>query len=78
MFLFKHRLKIASLRIEKHRIVKKTEHRPPLDTVGYRRVEWGHSRMQYGGYNVSVGENHINSPHAFAQHKRKILQLKKI
>ena len=30
MFCQKHRLKIASLRIGKHRIVKKTEHRPPL------------------------------------------------
>ena len=30
MFFFKNRLKIASLRIGKHRIVKKSEHRPPL------------------------------------------------
>ena len=30
MFCQKHRRKIASLRIGKHRIVKKTEHRPPL------------------------------------------------
>ena len=30
MFFSEHRLKIASLRIGKHRIVKKSEHRPPL------------------------------------------------
>ena len=34
MFFQKHRLKIASLRIEKHRIVKKSEHRPPLVLSG--------------------------------------------
>ena len=32
-FVKKHRLKIASLRIGKHCIVKKTEHRPPLATL---------------------------------------------
>ena len=41
------------------------------DTEGYS----GDSTIQCGGYNVSVGENHINSLHAFAHHKRKILQL---
>ena len=30
MFLSKHRLNIAPLRIGKHRIAKKSEHRPPL------------------------------------------------
>ena len=30
MFFLKDRLKMTSLRIEKHRIVKKSEHRPPL------------------------------------------------
>ena len=37
-FFQKHRLKIASLRIGKHRIVKKTEHRPPLTGTGYWHV----------------------------------------
>ena len=38
MFFLKHRLKIASLRIGKHCIVKKTEHRPPLTGTGYWHV----------------------------------------
>ena len=33
MFFSKHRLKIASFRIWKHCIVKKSEHRPPLSMM---------------------------------------------
>ena len=33
MFFSEHRLKMTSLRIGKHRIVKKSEHRPPLPMV---------------------------------------------
>ena len=56
MFCQKHRLKIASLRIGKHRIVKKTEHRPPLLIGDLVKARKGQLRL-YGDQHDNWGHN---------------------